>query len=105
MRERAAQVARLRDGVVVQEVDQLTASGAQGGIALDRRLIAARDEDFQPILRIVELSRGRDGRNFLLTRLGRDDDRHQWQCIAHGANLSGVREWAKGKVRYGRSNQ
>src|SRR5262245_11619742 len=95
MSQRAAQVPRLRDRVVVEEVNQFAAGGAQGDVALDRRLFAARDEDFQPILGIIELTRGCHGQDLVLTRLGRDDNGHQRQRVAHEANLSGVKGMGK----------
>ena len=73
MNQGPAEVVGLREGIIVEKVNQLARSRLQGRIALDRRLVAARDDDFQPVSGIIQRA-GRGGcGNICLSRSRRDD--------------------------------
>ena len=74
----------MRDGIIIEKINQFPARGFDGGIALDRRLPAARDDDFQFLTRIIEQARGVDRRDFEQVRLRRNDDGDRGQFVAHG---------------------
>ena len=63
-----------REGVVVEKADQLATSGAQAGVALDGRLPATRDEDFEFVRWIIERPGAGDSENFRLVRLGGNEN-------------------------------
>ena len=54
------QIRWIRQGIVIEKINPFTARLAEGGVALDGRVMAAGHDDFQPIARIIQLPAGRD---------------------------------------------
>ena len=82
-------LADLRDRLTdLEEVDEFPLGGAQGCVALDGGLTAARDEDLQLFLGIIKPARRLDGWDVFLAWLCRDDDGDPRQRIAHTPKLS-----------------
>ena len=93
-----AQVVVPRHGIIIQEIDQLAAGGLEGGIALDRGLAAAGDEDFEFVSRIIQGTAGGHGLDLGLSRAGGNHNRHSWHLVGHGAKLELVSGSSKCKV-------
>jgi hypothetical protein len=70
MLDRTLQVARGRNRIVVQKINQLAFGGAEGGVSLDRRLFSTRHEDLEFIGRIIEGTARRNGLDLGLFRPG-----------------------------------
>jgi hypothetical protein len=67
----AAQVAGRGDRVVIKKINQFPARRAQGGVALDGRLFAARNDDILKLGWIIQLSRRRDRLDVGMVAVGR----------------------------------
>ena len=78
-----AKVARVRNGIVVEKINPIAARGLDGGVALDGRLPAARNDDFEATRRIIQPPRGGHRLDLRLARAGRDDDGDTRQIVAH----------------------
>ena len=95
-RRRPTQIVRRRRRVVIEKINPFTARFAEGGIALDGRVMAAGHDDFQPVARIIQLPAGRDRFDLGLIRARGNDHRHRRQRFAHGNDRRGESSRFKG---------
>src|SRR5258705_9205523 len=85
--------------VIVQKVDQLTLSGLDRGVALNRWLFAARYNHFELRARIIEVLNGFERCDPALAGSRRDDDSDGWQPIAHRSEATAESSRWKLKTR------
>ena len=97
MDDGAAQVSRLRHGIVVEDLNQFTARRLQADVALDGWLFAARDEDFEFVWRIIQRARRGDGGNLRLLRSRGNEHGDARQVVGHGERLGAGGGSSKGK--------
>ena len=90
-----AQIAGRRHRIVIEKINQVVAGDADGRVALNGRLFAARDDNFQFVPGIIELFAGGHGFDFRLIRSGGNHNGHTWQLGIHG----GQRRVSKFKVQ------
>ena len=91
----AEQILWRRDGIVVEKINDLAAGGAKGGVALDGRLFAAREDDFQFVGWIIELAHGGQGANLRFIGACRNNYRYHWQTVVHAEKLKSGRPRSK----------
>ena len=72
MMDRPSQIPALGHRIVIQKIDEVTASGLERRVALCGRLATARNDDLQLCRRDIERPPGRHGLDFSLAGPRRD---------------------------------
>lgn len=91
MGQGAAKISRRRHGIIVKEVNPITARGFHGDVALDGRMFASGDEDVEAVGGVIEMSRGLGGLDLGLIGPRSDDDRNAREKLAHKEKAKGRR--------------
>ena len=86
------------DGKWICFATKIAARRVQGGIALDRWLPTARDDDFEKIRRVIQLTSRRDRLDFGLVWARSNDDGYARQTVVHVARLESEAQGSKFKV-------
>ena len=87
MRHGAAKIFRSRHRIVIEEINQFTARGFHGRIALDGGLFATGDDDFKVMGRVIERATCGNGFDVALLGASCDQDGDAREVFVHEGKL------------------